>query len=217
MNQILQFPPQITLPGSAPVQETVQWQGRPNWRAAATRIWHIRVVAFYFAVLLADGVREAMGHTPAAALARQGEFALLLIALGAVAVLLVLSWLTGRTTTYTITDTHVMMKYGIALQATLVIPFGAIEYVGIRVNPDHTGDLALRLKRAQNILYPKLWPHVRPWTLLRAEPMLRCVPQAGAVGALLARGIGAQVEMRGLLERDLASGGRVPALAGATG
>jgi hypothetical protein len=202
MNQHLNFPPRITLPGPAPVEEIVRWQGAPNWRVAAIRIWHIRPAALYFAVLLAEGLRESLGSTHAATLARQGEFALLLIALGSIALLTLLAWLTGRTTTYTITDTHVMMKYGMALQATLVIPFGAIEHVAIRVNPYHTGDLALRLKRDQRMLYPKLWPHVRPWTLLRAEPMLRCVPEAGAVGALLARGVGASVDMRRLLERD---------------
>jgi hypothetical protein len=202
MNQHLNFPPRVVLPGPAPVEEIVRWQGSPNWRTAALRIWHIRAAAFYFAVLLADGVRESLGSTHAAGLARQGEIALLLIALGSVALLTLLAWLTGRTTTYTITDTHVMLKYGIALRATLVIPFGAIEHVAIRVNPDHTGDLALRLKRDQRILYPKLWPHVRPWTLLRAEPMLRCVPEAGAVGALLARGVGAGAEMRRMIERE---------------
>jgi hypothetical protein len=202
MNQHLNFPPRITLPGRSPVEEIVRWQGSPSWRVAALRIWHIRAAAFYFAVLLADGVRESLGSTHAAALARQGEFALLLIALGSVALLTLLAWLTGRTTTYIITDTHVMLKYGIALRATLVIPFGAIEHVAIRVNPDHTGDLALRLKRDQRILYAKLWPHVRPWTLIRAEPMLRCVPEAGAVGALLARGVGASVDMRRMLERE---------------
>jgi hypothetical protein len=204
MNQHLNFPPRITLPGPAPVEEIVRWRGSPNWRVAASRIWHIRAAAFYFAVLLADGVRESIGSTHAAALARQGEVALLLIALGSLALLTLLAWLTGCTTTYTITDTHVMLKYGIALRATLVIPFGAIEHVAIRVNPDQTGDLALRLKRDQRILYPKLWPHVRPWTWLRAEPMLRCMPEAGAVGALLARGVGASVEMRQMLERERA-------------
>jgi hypothetical protein len=200
MNQHLNFPPRVTLPGPSPVEEIVRWRGAPSWRTAAFRIWHIRVVAVYFAVLLAEGVRESLGSTHTAALARQGELALLIIALGSVALLTLLAWLMGRTTIYTITDTHVMLKYGVALRATLVIPFGAIEHVAIRVNPDHTGDLALRLKRDQRILYPKLWPHVRPWSLLRAEPMLRCVPQAGAVGALLARGVGASVDMRRALE-----------------
>jgi hypothetical protein len=208
MNQHLNFPPRVTLPGPAPVEEIVRWQGAPNWCVAAIRIWHIRPAALYFAVLLAEGLRESLGSTHAAALARQGEFALLLIALGSMALLTLLAWLTGRTTTYTVTDTHVMLKYGIALRATLVIPFGAIEHVAIRVNPDHTGDLALRLKRDQRILYPKLWPHVRPWTLLRAEPMLRCVPEAGVVGALLARGVGASVDMRQMLERERAARGQ---------
>jgi hypothetical protein len=214
MNQHLNFPPRITLPGPSPVEEIVRWQGSPSWRVAAIRIWHIRPAAFYFAVLLAEGLRESLGTTHAAALARQGEFALLLIALGSVALLTLLAWLTGRTTTYTITDTHVMLKYGVALRATLVIPFGAIEHVAIRVNPDHTGDLALRLKRDQRILYPKLWPHVRPWSLIRAEPMLRCVPEAGVVGALLARGVGASVDMRRSLEREREALGQAIAVMG---
>jgi hypothetical protein len=54
------------------------------------------------------------------------------------------------------------------------------------------------------MMFLKLWPHVRPWTLLKAEPMLRGVPQAGAVGALLTRGVAAQVEIRARLERELA-------------
>jgi hypothetical protein len=202
MNQHLPFPPHITVPGPSPVEETVHWRGSPNWRTAAFRIWHVRAIAFYFAVLLAEGLRQSLGQTPGAVLARQGEIALLVIALGALALLTLLAWLTGRTTRYTITDTHVVMNYGIALRATLAIPFGAIEHVAIRVHPDHTGDLALRLKPNQRVLYPKLWPHVRPWTFIRAEPMLRCVPQAGVVGALLARGVGAQVDMRRRLERE---------------
>jgi hypothetical protein len=213
MNQHLTFPPRITLPGPSPVEEIVRWRGAPSWRVAAIRIWHIRPAGLYFAVLLAEGLRESLGPAHAAALARQGEFALLIIALGSIALLMLLSWLTGRTTTYTVTDTHVMLKYGIALRATLVIPFGAIEHVAIRVNPDHTGDLALRLKRDQRILYPKLWPHVRPWTLIRAEPMLRCVPEAGVVGALLARGVGASVDMRRMLERERGAGVQVAAAA----
>jgi hypothetical protein len=36
--------------------------------------------------------------------------------------------------------------------------------------------------------------------------MLRGVPQAGAVGALVTRGIGAQVDMRARLQRTMAAG-----------
>jgi hypothetical protein len=204
MNQILPFEQKVVLPGPLPVEETLRWQGRPGWWGAATRIWHVRAAGFYFALLLADGLRESLAPTPAGTLARQGETALALIGLGTVGVILLLAWLTSRTTTYVITETHLMLRYGIALRATLVIPFGAIEAVAVRVHSDHTGDLALRLRPGQKMMFLKLWPHVRPWTLLKAEPMLRGVHQAGAVGALLTRGVAAQVEIRARLERELA-------------
>ena len=207
MSQVLPFPPRVVLPSPSPVEETVRWQGRPTWWGAATRIWHVRAVGFYFAVLLADGLRDSLAQTAAGALARQGETALLLIGVGAVALLLLLAWLTARTTTYTITETHLMMRYGIGLRSILVIPFGAIVDVAVRIHGDHTGDVALRLRPGQRVLFPKLWPHVRPWTFLKAEPMLRGVPQAGSVAALLTRGIVARVEIRDRLEQDLAARG----------
>jgi hypothetical protein len=93
-------------------------------------------------------------------------------------------------------------RNGIALSATLAIPFGAIEQVGIRVIKDHTGDIALRLNPNQKVPYPKVWPHVRPWSWLRAVPMLRCVPSAGVVGARLTRGM----EMHNDIRAQLLSG-----------
>jgi hypothetical protein len=190
------------VPGPHPVEEALHWSGAPHWRGTAVRIWRVPLAAFYFALLLADGTRAAFGHTPAAAAARQGDAALLIIGLLAVGLLSLLSWLTTKTTTYTVTDSHLILRYGIALKATLVIPFGAIDHVAVRVNRDHTGDVAVRLKGGRRVAYPKLWPHVRPWRWLSAEPMLRCVPQAGAVGALLARMVRAHAEVRsGLLGR----------------
>jgi hypothetical protein len=180
-----------------PLEETAAaWRGRPAWRSAAIRIWKARIVAVYFALLLADGVRLAFAGVDPRAEVMVGDAKLLATAVIAVGGLLLLAWLTQRTTLYTIDDRQVTLRYGIALQATLVIPFGAIEHVGVRVHKDHTGDIALRLKPGQRVIYPKLWPHARPWRLFRAEPMLRCVPQAGMVGALLCRQISAEVAAR---------------------
>lgn len=178
----------IALP--APEQETVLWQGRPSWRAAAIRIWHVRLVVLYFALLLADGgVALWRGTAPPGG--AMGEVHLAAIGLGTIGVLLLLAWLTHRTTRYTITDRRVVLRFGIALQATLAIPHGAIAHVGLRVHGDQTGDVALRLVAGQGVIYPKLWPHARPWALLRAEPMLRGVPQGGVVGTLLCRAVAA--------------------------
>ncbi len=175
-----------------PVDRAVYWEGRPDWRSAAIRIWKVRVVAVYFTLLLADGARLAFAYPSASSGAWSGDAKLLAIAIAALGGLILLAWLTRRTTRYTIEDDRIVMRYGIALQATLEIPFAAIEHIGIRVHRDHTGDLAVRLKRGQRMLYPKLWPHARPWTIFRAEPMLRCIPDAGVVGAMLCRAIAAE-------------------------
>ena len=106
--------------------------------------------------------------------------------------LVVMAALTARTTRYSIDARTVTLRYGVALPATLVIPFAAIEHVGVRIHRDGTGDVALRLKPGPSVFYPKLWPHARPWRLRRAEPMLRCVPDAGVSAALLCRALAAQ-------------------------
>jgi hypothetical protein len=173
-----------------PLGPALSWKGRPAWRSCVIRIWRAPLVAVYFGLLLADAARISL-TTPAHS-DLLGDAALLAIALGALGLLALLAWLTVRTTTYIISDHHVEMHFGIGLQAKLVIPFGAIEHVAIRVYGDQTGDIALRLIKGQGVLYLKLWPHARPWRWFRAEPMLRCVPRAGVVGTLLSRAVAAE-------------------------
>ncbi len=177
-------------PSPQPAAPIVTWRGRPAWRACLVRIWRAPWVAIYFALLLADAARVALTSPSKSDLL--GGAALLAIAIGVLGLLTVLAWLTARTTTYIISDRHVEMHFGIGIQAKLVIPFGAIEHVAIRVHGDQTGDIALRLIKGQRVLYPKLWPHARPWRWFRAEPMLRCVPRAGVVGTLLSRAVAAE-------------------------
>jgi len=177
--------------------ETVIWEGQPGWRSAAFRIWHVRLVAAWFAFLAVDGVVRLWRdpRTSADALL-QGEAHLLAIGVAVVTLLVVLAALTARTTRYTITDRRVIMRIGIGLRAKLAIPFGAIAHVGVRIHRDQTGDIALRLIPGQSVLYPKLWPHARPWHLLHAEPMLRCIPQPGVAGTVLCRAMAAVAEKR---------------------
>ncbi len=175
--------------------ETVIWEGQPGWRSAAFRIWHVRLVVAWFAFLAIDGAVRLWGdpRTSADALLH-GEAHLVAIGVLVVTLLVVLAAQTARTTRYTITDRRVIMRIGIGLRAKLVIPFGAIAHVGVRIHPDQTGDLALRLIPGQSVMYPKLWPHARPWRFLRAEPMLRCIPQPGVAGTILCRAIAAVAE-----------------------
>lgn len=174
---------------TTPPPETVFWEGRPGWRASAFRVWHVRLVACWFAVLLGDGAVQIWRGVATGPDALLGEARLFLIGGVTIALLTWLARLTARTTSYTITDRRVVMRFGIALRAKLVIPLRAISHVGVRVHSDQTGDLALRLVEGQSVLYPKLWPHARPWHLLRPEPMLRGIADAGTAGTVLSRAI----------------------------
>jgi len=79
------------------------------------------------------------------------------------------------------------MRYGIALPATLAIPYGAVAEVAVRLRGRRDGDISLRLRPGQTMGFARLWPHVRPWRLDAPEPMLRALPDAALAGPLLAR------------------------------
>lgn len=189
------------LPGPLPEGERVIWQGRPCRRGLARDVFHVRLLAIYFAaalVVLGAGSLLVAGR-PA------GPTALSLLPLmaGAVAVVafaMGLAWLGARTTRYTMTNRRVVMRIGMALPIHLNLPFASVEGAGLRLNADGTGDLPIRLGGKGRIGYLHLWPHARPWHLRRPEPMLRAVPDAVRVATILAQALaeaGAPAAMAG--------------------
>lgn len=179
------FEPVPGLPEPLPLGERMLWQGAPDTRLLALRVFHVRKVAAYFAVVgglqiasaLADGegLREALG----------GLALLVSVAVLAMGLLVLLAHLSARSTLYTLTDRRVVMRVGIVLTMTFNLPFTRIACAGLRLHRDGSGDLPLELREA-SIGYAHLWPHARPWRLAKPEPMLRCVPDALRVGRLLA-------------------------------
>ena len=87
---------------------------------------------------------------------------------------------------YTLTNRRVVMRIGVVLNITFNLPLKTIGSAGLKLHSDGTGDIPLTLTTDDNIAYPHLWPHARPWQLKRTQPMLRCVPHAANVGQLLA-------------------------------
>ena len=83
----------------------------------------------------------------------------------------------------------------IALPMTLNLPFGLVAGAGCRHFSDGSGDLALAVKPGNRIAYLHLWPHARPWHVTRPEPMMRSVPEAAEVAAVLARALSAAREV----------------------
>jgi Bacterial PH domain len=166
------------LPGLLPKGERILWQGSPDWRVLARTAFHARLIAGYFAVLAL--VALASGGTLGAGLT---------VAVGVVGVALlhVLAWASARATIYTLTNRRIVFRIGIALPKCINLPLGVIGAIDATVRSDGSGDLPLHVAGAQRIGYAGLWPHARPWHLAVPQPMLRAIPDAARVGALIAR------------------------------
>jgi hypothetical protein len=149
------------------------------------------MVGIYFLLLVAWGISGNLSAgTP---LLDTAISAIRLTALGvaALALLGLFAWLVARTTIYTITTRRVVIRFGIALPMTIQIAFPTIDAAGLHLWADGAGDISLALRPGLRVAYLVLWPHTRPWKLAKAEPTLRCVPDAAAVGQLLGRALAA--------------------------
>lgn len=180
----------MTLPAS----EAMLWRGKPQWRDLAIRAFHVRKVAIYFAVLAAWRLASAIEDGGSLLAALPGLGMLVLSAIGAVGVLCLLAWLFSRTTQYTITSRRVLMRFGVALPMTLNIPFKIVASAGVHLYRDGTADLPIALTEGSQVAYLMLWPHVRPWRLSRAQPMLRSVPDGAKVAEIFAKALAASNE-----------------------
>ena len=181
-----EFEPARGLPETLPAGESLLWQGSPDWRHLARRVFHVRKLAVYFGlILLARGVGSwSNGDSPGlVAAAVLGLVPLAALGLG---LLLLFAWLYGRSTVYTLTDRRIVMRIGIVLSMTLNLPLQRIESADLRGKGDQPGDIALRLVAGEKIAYLHLWPHARPWRLARPEPMLRSLRDAPQLAELLA-------------------------------
>ena len=191
------------LPAVLPKGERIIWQGSPDVKSLAMHAFHVPTLAAYFALLLvlrgglaiSDGVGMAEAFRSVALLAP-----LAFIGVGLVALL---AWLVARSAVYTLTNRRVVMRIGVVLNITFNLPLKTIGAAGLKLHNDGTGDIPLTLTTEDNIAYPHLWPHARPWQLRRTQPMLRCVPHAARVGQLLAEA--AAIE-NSTLPRSLSSG-----------
>lgn len=185
------YEPVFGLPAPLPPGETILWQGKPDRQTLARRAMRVRWVAVYFLALIAWGISGNLSaHTPAVETAVS---ALRLASLGVVALALLglFAWLVARTTVYTITSRRVVMRFGIALPITIQIAYPMIDAAGLHVWAGGAGDIALTLAPSQRIAYLIVWPHVRPWKLLKAQPTLRAIPDAEAVAQILGRALAA--------------------------
>jgi Bacterial PH domain len=182
-----EFEPQYGLPERLPAGENILWQGAPDPKVLAIRVFHLRKLAIYFALMLAWRAGTALSSGGSLVEALVSIQLLAPLALAGLASIALLAWLTARTTAYTLTDKRVVMRIGIVLTVTFNLPLRTIAAAGLSRKENGFGDITLALAGEDRIAWLHLWPHVRPWRLTKPEPMLRAVPDAQSVAALLAK------------------------------
>ncbi len=163
--------------GTPARDEEVLWKGRPDVSLLARTAFHTRSVGIYFAVLIVIAV--ATGNTTTAVV-------LTVLAFAALAILYGLAWWSVRTTAYILTDTRMIMRIGMAIETRINVPLKHVTSANLKPRPDGHGDIALELGGERLLGYALLWPHVRPFHITSPQPMLRALPEAERVAALLA-------------------------------
>lgn len=182
------------LPENLPDGEAMLWQGAPDWQSMAWRIFHIREVVGYFALLLFWNGFSAWWESGLAIKVTAAVLPLLIPMGIGIGILAALAYLTARMSVYTLTSKRLVMRIGIALPTTFNLPFAQIEGADVKLLPDGTGDISLKLVPDVRLAYLVLWPHARPWALRQTQPTLRAVPNAAEVAQRLATALAASVQ-----------------------
>lgn len=199
------FEPVPGLPDRLPGDERLLWQGSPRWQSLALHAFHLRALAGYFVVLLLARVAWLAGQGASPADVLLGTAPLALASLVALGVVAWLAWATARATLYTITTRRVVIRQGVALPATINLPFAVVESAALKPR-GRVGDVALALVPGHRASWLILWPHVRPWRFGRPQPTLRDIPDAAHVGALLSQAFAATVPATVALPAEATSG-----------
>lgn len=174
------------LPAPLPEGEIILWQGQPAWRSLARRAMHLRGMSLYFGALAVWTFGDALYSGAGIPDALLGATWLLVIGAVAIGLLSGYAWLSARASIYTITNRRVVLSFGVALPMSVNVPYALIESAALKLWPNGTGDIPLSIVSERRLSYVLFWPNVRPWRFTRPEPMMRAVPQAEAVAAILA-------------------------------
>lgn len=196
MSEEYEFEPVPGLPEQLPENETILWQGAPEWRAVARRVFHAGAISAYFGLLAAWAFASALHDGESVAAAGAGA---LRVGVAFGITLLLIAWLaraTARATLYTITSKRIAMRFGIAVPMTVNLPFSRIAAADMRPYGDGTGEIALQIEGPLPLAFWHLWPHCRPWRLTKAVPMLRCVGEPQKVADILAAAVAATGKTR---------------------
>lgn len=159
------------LPGFLPKDESIVWQGSPDWRSLARGVFHTRLVTAWFVVV-------AMAAFVAGGTGLVGALVTLCVAVLGLAMLAGLAWAQARTTVYTLTQKRIVMRFGVALPKCVNLPLAQIATADLKPSGADHCDVSLKVTGRFPLGWLQMWPHVRPWKVAEPQPMLRGVPTA---------------------------------------
>jgi hypothetical protein len=180
------------LPDHLPEDETLLWQGRPDWQRLAVNAFHVRKVAIYFAAIAVSQITWRLVNGETVQDAMRNLPYLILLALIACGILLGLAYASAKTTLYTLTSKRLLLKIGIALPAYINLPLKHIDAASVADTGKGCGTICFRTAGDTRLAYLLLWPHVRAWHITKPQPALRDIPNVEAVAGKLARVLGGQ-------------------------
>jgi hypothetical protein len=151
----------------------------------AKHVFRLQWLSLYFAVIVIwQAISVSSSEGGLAAGWSSVALAFFLAVIGLVLVGLLAYW-SATTTMYTLTNRRIVMRVGIVLTVTFNLPYKTLGSADLKLYKDGTGDIPMQIATEDKIAFFHLWPHVRPWRLATPEPMMRCVPNAKVVAAIL--------------------------------
>jgi len=171
------------LPEELPDGERILWQGSPRWRSLARRVFKVRLVAIYFAALLAVRVGVAVTQGESGAVA--GISMMVVLFAAGLGLLALFGWLHTRATIYTITNRRIVMRIGVAFSTTWNLPFRRLASADLALHGHEDGDLVLALAPPDRVGWLHFWPHLQPRRVAQPRPALRCLGAPEKVAEVL--------------------------------
>ena len=174
------------LPEYLPDDETLIWQGEPDFKVMARRVFHLRSVSIYFAVLIAVHFGFQLSQGGGISEVLLGSSWMLGLGLLAVGILSLLAYAYARSTVYTLTDKRLVLRFGVAMPMMVNLPLQIVAAADMKRFEDGSGDIVLTLSQRKRLSYMMMWPNVRPWHFSPTQPALRSIRNVDALAAALA-------------------------------
>ncbi|MDA9877594.1 photosynthetic complex putative assembly protein PuhB [Luminiphilus sp.] len=180
-----EYEPIVGLPSELPEGEQVLWQSSPTWNSMARRVFQLHAASLYFLLLISGhAVYRIMDGASLSVLT--GTLAWQSgLALSVLVILAFMAKLYSNSTLYTITNRRLIIRSGVALPMIVNLPLAKVESAGLRRLRDGTGDITFLPIEGTKVYWLMLWPHVRPLSFRRVQPLLRGIEDPDVVARLL--------------------------------